>query len=90
MALGLIACAIAASAAVGTLAGASFTVGTADALHAAPLFFSDVPNRKADDQCNDRNYDNAIHKTLHKSVRPSWNFPCPTNPNTIFVLTNLF
>ena len=47
----------------GTVSGAGFTVGTADALHAAPLFFSDVPNRKADDQCNDRNYDNAIHKT---------------------------
>ena len=46
-----------------TMSGADLAVGTADALHAAPLFFSDVPNRKADDQYNDRNYDNAIHKT---------------------------
>ena len=63
MALGLIACAIAASAAVGTLAGASFTVGTADALHSAPLFLPDVPNCEADNQCNNRNYDDVIHKT---------------------------
>ena len=63
MALGLIACAVAAFAAVGTLAGAGFTVGTADALHAAPLFLPDVPNCKADNQCNNRNYDDVIHKT---------------------------
>ena len=63
MALGLIACAVAASAAVGTLAGAGFTVGTADALHSAPFFLSDVPNCKADNQCNNRNYDDVIHKT---------------------------
>ena len=62
MALGLIACTIAASAAVGTLAGAGFTVGTADALHSAPLFLSDVPNCEADNQCNNRNYDDVIHK----------------------------
>jgi len=44
MALGLIVCAIAASATASALAGAGFTVGTADALHAAPLFLSDVPD----------------------------------------------
>ena len=63
MALRLIACTVAASAAVGTLAGAGFTVGTADALHAAPLFLPDVPNCEADNQCNNRNYDDVIHKT---------------------------
>ena len=63
MALRLIACAIAASAAVGTLAGASFTVGAADALHSAPFFLSDVPNCKADNQCNNPDYDDVIHKT---------------------------
>ena len=47
----------------GTLAGASFTVGTADALHSAPLFLPDVPNCEADNQCNNRNYDDVIHKT---------------------------
>ena len=63
MALGLIACAVAASAAVGTLAGAGFTVGTADALNSTPLFLPDVPNREADNQRNNRNYDDVIHKT---------------------------
>ena len=63
MALGLIACAIAASAAVSTLTGAGFTVGAADALHAALLFLPDVPNCEADNQCNNRNYDDVIHKT---------------------------
>ena len=63
MALGLIACTVAASAAAATLAGAGFTVRTADALHAAPLFLSDVPNCEADNQCNNRNYNKIIHKT---------------------------
>ena len=63
MTLGLIACAIAASAAACALAGASFTFGTADALHSAPLFLPDVPNCEADNQCNNRNYDDVIHKT---------------------------
>ena len=63
MALGLIACAVAAFAAVGTLAGAGFTVGTADALHSAPLFLPDVANREADNQCNNPDYDDVIHKT---------------------------
>ena len=63
MALGLIACAVATSAAVGTLAGAGFTVGTADALHSAPLFLLDVPNCEADNQCNNPDYDDVIHKT---------------------------
>ena len=62
MALGLIACAIAASAAAAALAGAGFTVGTANALHPAPLFPSDVPNCEADNQRNNRN-DDIIHKT---------------------------
>jgi len=44
MALGLIVCAIAASATASALAGAGSTVGAADALHAAPLFLSDVPD----------------------------------------------
>ena len=48
MALGLIACVITASAAASALAGACFTVGTADALHSAPLFLSDVPDCEAD------------------------------------------
>ena len=63
MALGLIACAVAASAAVGALAGAGFTVGTANALYPTPLFLSDVPNCEADNQCNNRNDDDVIHKT---------------------------
>ena len=63
MALGSIACAVAASAAAGAISGAGFTVGTADALYPTPLFLSDVPNCEADDQCNDRNYDDVIHKT---------------------------
>ena len=63
MALGLIACAVAASAAVGTLAGASFTVGTADALNSTPLFLPDVPNREADNQSDSRNDNDVIHKT---------------------------
>ena len=63
MALRLIACTVAASAAVGTLAGAGFTIGTADALHSAPLFLPDIPNCEADNQCNNRNYDDVIHKT---------------------------
>ena len=63
MALRLITCAIAASATAAALAGASFTVGTADALHSAPLFLPDVPNCEADNQCNNRNYDDIIHKT---------------------------
>lgn len=63
MALGLIACTIAASTASSTLAGASSTVRAADALHAAPLFLSDVPNCETDNQCNNRNYDDVIHKT---------------------------
>ena len=63
MVLRLIACTSAASAAVGTLAGASFTVGTADALHAAPPFLSDVPNREADNQGDSRNDNDVIHKT---------------------------
>lgn len=61
MALGLISCAITASAAPGALAGASFTVGAADTLHSAPLFLSDVPNCKADNQGNNRNYDDVTH-----------------------------
>lgn len=48
MALDLIACAVTASTAASALAGASFTVGTADALNSAPLFLSDVPNCEAD------------------------------------------
>ena len=63
MALRLIACTVAASAAVGTLAGASFTVGTADALHSAPLFLPDVPNCEADNQGDSRNDNDVIHKT---------------------------
>ena len=63
MALRLIACTVAASAAVGTLAGASFTVGTADALHSAPLFLSNVQNCEAHNQCNNCYYDDIIHKT---------------------------
>ena len=63
MALGLIAWTIAASAAAGAISGAGFTVGTADALYPTPLFLSDVPNCKADNQCNNRNYDDVIHKT---------------------------
>ena len=63
IALGLIACTIAASAAAAALAGAGFTVGTANALHPTPLFLSDVPNCEADNQCNNRNYDDVIHKT---------------------------
>jgi len=63
MALGLIACTIAASAAATALAGAGFTVGTADALHAVPLFLSDVENCEADNQCNNPNDDDVIHKT---------------------------
>ena len=63
MALRLIACTVAASAAVGTLAGASFTVGTANALYPTPLFLSDVPNCEADNQCNNPDYDDVIHKT---------------------------
>lgn len=63
MALRLIACTVAASAAAAALAGASFTVGTADALHSAPLFLPDVPNCEADNQCNNRNYDDIIHIT---------------------------
>ena len=63
IALGLSACAIAAAAAVGTLAGAGFTVGTADALHPAPLFLSDVVNCEAHNQGDKRNYDDVIHKT---------------------------
>ena len=63
MALGLIACAVAASAAVGTLAGAGFTVGTADALYTAPLFLPDVPDCEAHNQCDNRNDDDVIHKT---------------------------
>ena len=63
MALGLIACTIAASAAATALAGAGFTVGTADALHSAPLFLSDVPNREANNQGDSRNDNDVIHKT---------------------------
>ena len=63
MALGLIACTIAAAAAASALAGASFTVGAADALHSAPLFLPDVPNCKADNQSNNCNDDDVIHKT---------------------------
>ena len=63
MALGLIACVITASAAASALAGASFTVGTADALHSAPFFLSDVPNCEADNQGDNRNDDDVIHKT---------------------------
>ena len=63
MALGLIVCAIAASAAVGTLAGAGFTVGTADTLHAAPLFLPDIPNCEADNQRSNHNDNDVIHKT---------------------------
>ena len=63
MALGLIACAVAASAAVSTLAGAGFTVGAANALYPTPLFLSDVENCEADNQCNNRNDDDVIHKT---------------------------
>ena len=63
MALRLIACTVAASAAVSTLAGAGFTVGTANALYPTPLFLPDVPNCEADNQCNNRNYDDVIHKT---------------------------
>lgn len=62
MALGLIACVITASAAASALAGAGFTIGTADALHAAPLFLSDVPYCEADNQGDNRNYDDVIHK----------------------------
>ena len=63
MALGLIACVITASAAASAFAGASFTVGTADALHSAPLFLSDVPDCEADNQSDNRNDDDVIHKT---------------------------
>ena len=63
MALGLIACVITASTAASALAGASFTVGTADALNSTPLFLPDVPNREADNQCNNRNDNDVIHKT---------------------------
>lgn len=63
MTLGLIVCAIAASAAACALAGASFTVGTADALHSAPLFLPDVPNCEADNQGDSRNDNDVIHKT---------------------------
>ena len=60
MALGLIACAVAASAAVGTLAGAGFTVGTANALHPAPFFLSDVENCEADNQRSNHNDNDVI------------------------------
>ena len=63
MALGLIAHTLAASAAVGALAGAGFTVGTADALHSTPLFLPDVPDCSAHDQGDNRNDDDVIHKT---------------------------
>ena len=63
MALGLIACVITASAAASALAGAGFTIGTADALHTAPFLLSDVPNREAHNQCDNRNDDDVIHKT---------------------------
>ena len=74
MASGLIACVITASAAASAFAGASFTVGTADALNSATLFLSDVPNCEADNQGDNRNDDNVIHKTaplgnLTSSVR---------------------
>ena len=62
MALLMMICA-AISGASGTMSGAGFTVGTADALHSAPLFLPDVPNCEADNQCNNRNYDDVIHKT---------------------------
>ena len=63
MALGLIASVITASAAASALAGACFTVGTADALNSTPLLLSDVPNREADKQGDSRNDDDVIHKT---------------------------
>lgn len=63
MASVLIACVITASAAASALAGASLTVGTADALHSAPLFLSDVPDCEAHDQRNNRNHNDVIHKT---------------------------
>ena len=71
MALGLIACTVAASAAAATLAGAGFTVRTADALHAAPLFLPDVPNCEADNQCNNPDYDDVIHKLLLLEITSS-------------------
>lgn len=64
MALGLIASVITASAAASALAGACFTVWTADALNSTPLLLSDVPNREADKQGDSRNDDDVIHKLL--------------------------
>ena len=71
MALGLIACVISASAAASALAGASFTVGTADALNSAPLFLSDVPDCEADNQGDNRNDDDVIHKTAPLKITSS-------------------
>ena len=63
MALRLIACAVAASAAASAISGADFTVGTADALNSTPLFLPDVPNREANNQGDSRNDNDVIHKT---------------------------
>ena len=71
MALGLIACVITASAAASALAGAGFTIGTADALHTAPFLLSDVPNREAHNQCDNRNDDDVIHKTAPLNITSS-------------------
>ena len=63
MALDLLVCMDAASAAAVALTGAGFTVRTADTLYAAPLFLSNVPYRKADNQSHNCYYDDVIHKT---------------------------